>query len=216
MGGEVDYTLYLVTDRDLVKSGNLETAVREAIAGGVSLVQVREKNASSRDFYEIACSLKKITDSLDIPLIVNDRVDVALAVGAAGVHVGQEDIPVAEVRRMVGRDAVVGVSASSAREALAAERDGADYLGVGAMFATGTKADADVTTVETLKAIRAAVDIPIVAIGGINEGNLAAFAGTGIDGVAVVSAILRRDDVRRAAADLRKAVMRVKFPGTAP
>lgn len=200
----IDYTLYLVTDRDLMKSESLEDAVRAAIEGGVTLVQLREKTASSRAFFDIARAVKKVTDSFDIPLIVNDRVDIALAVGAAGVHVGQEDIPAAEVRRLVGPGAILGVSASTVEKALAAERDGADYLGVGAMFATGTKADAEVTSIAELSAIRDAVKIPVVAIGGIHENNMDVFAGTGIDGVAIVSAILCRDDVRQAAADLRR------------
>ena len=200
----IDYTLYLVTDRDLMKSDSIETAVRAAIEGGTTLVQLREKTASSREFFEIARAVKKITDSCDIPLIVNDRVDIAFAVGAAGVHVGQEDIPAAVVRRLAGPEAVVGVSASTVEKALEAERDGADYLGVGAMFATGTKTDAKATAVAELKAIRAAVKIPIVAIGGIQESNLEVLAGTGIDGIAVVSAILCQDDVQQAAANLRR------------
>ena len=212
----IDYTLYLVTDRDLMKSECLEDAVRAAIEGGVTLVQLREKTASSRAFFDIARAVKKVTDSFDIPLIVNDRVDIALAVGAAGVHVGQEDIPAAEVRRLVGPEAVVGVSASTVKKALAAERDGADYLGVGAMFATGTKADAKATPIAELRAIREAVKIPVVAIGGIDEGNIEALAGTGIDGIAVVSAILCRDDIRAAAENLRRAFQNLKPWGAAP
>ncbi len=204
MKPSVDYTLYLVTDRDLMSTPTLEEAVEQAIRGGVTLVQLREKHASSLEFYQIALRVKKITDSYNVPLIINDRVDVALAVDADGVHVGQSDLPAARVREILGPDKILGVSASSLKEALKAVEDGADYLGVGAMFATGTKTDADITTIEELKRIRQAVSVPIVVIGGINKQTLPLFAGTGIDGIAVVSAIIAAADVEKAARELKE------------
>ncbi|HOA71396.1 MAG: thiamine phosphate synthase [Bacillota bacterium] len=204
MKPSVDYTLYLVTDRDLMSTPTLEEAVEQAIRGGVTLVQLREKHASSLEFYQTALRVKKITDSYNVPLIINDRVDVALAVDADGVHVGQSDLPAARVREILGPDKILGVSASSLKEALKAVEDGADYLGVGAMFATGTKTDADITTIEELKRIRQAVSVPIVVIGGINKQTLPLFAGTGIDGIAVVSAIIAAADVEKAARELKE------------
>ncbi|MFY9358386.1 MAG: thiamine phosphate synthase [Bacillota bacterium] len=204
MKPSVDYTLYLVTDRDLMSTPTLEEAVEQAIRGGVTLVQLREKHASSLEFYQTARRVKKITDSYNVPLIINDRVDVALAVDADGVHVGQSDLPAARVREILGPDKILGVSASSLKEALKAVEDGADYLGVGAMFATGTKTDADITTIEELKRIRQAVSVPIVVIGGINKQTLPLFAGTGIDGIAVVSAIIAAADVEKAARELKE------------
>ena len=201
----IEYSLYLVTDRDLMSAGDLADAVGQAVRGGCTVVQIREKTASSREFYDQAVAVKAVTDEYGVPLIVNDRVDVALAVGAAGVHVGQHDIPARVVRSIVGPDVVLGVSASNLREAVDAVRDGADYLGVGAMFATDTKAEADLTSMDELRAIRAAVSIPIVVIGGINMRTLPLFAGTGIDGLAVVSAILSQPDIEAAAREMREA-----------
>jgi len=168
MKPEIDYSLYLVTDRGLMTTPTLEEAVEQAIDGGCTLVQLREKNASSREFYRSAVSVKKVTDRRGVPLIINDRLDIALASGAAGVHLGQSDLPAAAARRVLGPDKIVGVSASTPAQAEAAQAAGADYLGVGAMFPTGTKTDADIISMEELKKIRAAVSIPIVAIGGIN------------------------------------------------
>lgn len=203
MKPEIDYSLYLVTDRGLMTTPTLEEAVEQAIDGGCTLVQLREKNASSREFYRSAVSVKKVTDRRGIPLIINDRLDIALASGAAGVHLGQSDLPAAAARRILGPDKIVGVSASTPAQAEAAQAAGADYLGVGAMFPTGTKTDADIISMEELKKIRAAVSIPIVAIGGINLRTAPLFRGTGIDGFAVVSAILARKDIRAAARGLR-------------
>jgi thiamine-phosphate pyrophosphorylase len=203
MKPEIDYSLYLVTDRGLMTTPTLEEAVEQAIDGGCTLVQLREKNASSREFYRSAVSVKKVTDRRGVPLIINDRLDIALASGAAGVHLGQSDLPAAAARRVLGPDKIVGVSASTPAQAEAAQAAGADYLGVGAMFPTGTKTDADIISMEELKKIRAAVSIPIVAIGGINLRTAPLFRGTGIDGFAVVSAILARKDIRAAARGLR-------------
>lgn len=199
---EIDYTLYLCTDRGLMSTATLEEAVEKAVLGGCTVVQLREKECSSGEFYETAKRVKKITDKYHVPLIINDRADIALAVDADGVHVGQSDLPASVVRRMVGPDKIIGVSAGTLEEAVQAEKDGADYLGVGAMYATSTKEDAEVTTMEELKAIRQAVKIPIVVIGGINIHTLENFKGFGIDGLAVVSAVIAAEDITAAAEEM--------------
>ena len=203
MKPSVDYSLYLVTDRDLMSTKTVEESVEQAIAGGCTVVQLREKLASSRLFYETALRVKEITARHGVPLIINDRVDLALAVDAEGVHVGQDDLPADIVRRILGPDKIVGVSAGTLEEALRAEEMGADYIGVGAMYATGTKQDADITTMEELSRIRAAVHLPIVVIGGINRETVPQFAGSGIDGIAVVSAIVSKPDITAAAKELK-------------
>lgn len=210
MKPEIDYSLYLVTDRKLMSTSTLEEAVGQAIAGGVTLVQLREKDTSSLEFYEMAAKVKQVTDRHNIPLIIDDRADIAVAVDAAGVHVGQSDIPARRVRSVIGKDKILGVSASTFDEAVQAQRDGADYLGVGAMFATKTKTDATVVSMEELKKIREAVSLPIVAIGGINGKMLPLLEGTGIDGVAVVSALMASNNITAEAEKLKKAVLRIK------
>ncbi|WP_275952122.1 thiamine phosphate synthase [Mordavella massiliensis] len=199
---KTDYTLYLCTDRELMSTDTLEEAVEQAVRGGCTVVQLREKDCTSLEFYETAKKVKEITDRYQVPLIINDRVDIALAVGADGVHVGQDDLPAGEVRRILGPDKIVGVSAGSVAEAVKAEEDGADYLGVGAMYATSTKEDADVTSREELLRIREAVDLPIVVIGGINRSNYRNFKGIGVNGLAVVSAVIAADDIEAAAREL--------------
>ncbi|MDE6127834.1 MAG: thiamine phosphate synthase, partial [Lachnospiraceae bacterium] len=185
-----DYSLYLVTDRISMSAATLREAVEQAVLGGCTMVQLRETHISSRDFYDTAKEIKKITDTYDTPLIINNRVDIALSTDAAGVHIGQSDIPASVVRRLLGRDKLLGVSASSLREAVQAQKDGADYLGVGAMFPTRTKLDAKIVSMEELRAIRQAVTIPIVVIGGITKENAAAFLKSGADGIAAASAIM--------------------------
>ena len=207
---DVDYTLYLCTDRDLMRADKVDDAVRQALLGGVTMVQLREKNCSAKEFFETAQRVKKITDQAGVPLIINDRVDIALAVDADGVHVGQSDIPAAEARRLLGPDKIIGVSARTVEQARKAEADGADYLGVGAMFVTGTKQDAKVTSKEELKRIRAAVAIPIVAIGGIKADNVEELKETGIDGVAVVSAVIAAENIASAAEELAGRVKELK------
>ena len=209
MRSETDYSLYLVTDRALMSTPTLEEAVGQAVDGGATLVQLREKEVSSLEFYRIAKSVKRVTDARHVPLIINDRVDIALAVDAAGVHVGQSDLPAKVVRSVVGRDKILGVSASTLEEALRAQEDGADYLGVGAMFATGTKTDARPVAMEELRKIRAAVSLPIVVIGGINLKTLPLFAGAGIDGAAVVSALIAAKDIEGEAKKLKERALRV-------
>lgn len=198
-----DYTLYLVTDRQLMSCDSLTEAVEQAILGGCTMIQLREKELSSLEFYNQAVAVKQVTDKYHIPLIINDRIDIAMAVQATGVHIGQHDLPAAAVRKVIGENMLLGVSASSIAEAIQAQLDGADYLGVGAMFPTGTKTDADSVSMEELQKIRAAVSLPIVVIGGINKGNAGRFKPMGIDGLAVVSAIIAQSDIKAAAAELK-------------
>ncbi len=200
-----DYTLYVCTDRHLMSCATVEESVEKAIRGGADMIQLREKDISGADFYRTAERVHAITRSYGVPLIINDRVDIALAVGAEGVHVGQEDIPAPAVRRIIGPDILLGVSASSVEEAVQAEMDGADYLGVGAMNPTATKTDADSVTIDELRRIRAAVSIPIVIIGGINMSTIDRYKGMGVDGIAVVSAVVSAPDIEAAARDLRAA-----------
>ena len=199
-----DYTLYLVTDRNLMSCDTVEESVRQAAEGGVTVVQLREKQATSREFYEQAVRVKAITDAYGIPLIINDRVDIAMAVDAAGVHLGQKDMPCSIARRILGPDKIIGVSAALPAEALQAKADGASYLGVGAVFQTGTKQDTRPVTKERLAQIRAAVDLPIVIIGGVKQSNVLEFAGMGINGAAVVSAIVAQPDIKKAAEEMRR------------
>lgn len=199
---KIDYSLYLCTDRNL--TADIEKTVALAIEGGVTVVQLREKNCTGKEFFDIATRLKKITAEKNIPLIVNDRIDIALAVDAAGVHIGQSDLPCKVTRKILGAEKIIGVSVSNVEEARQAEIDGADYLGVGAMFATSTKTDAEIVTLDTLKKIRAAVKIPIVAIGGINLETISKIKPAKIDGVAVVSAIIAAENPELAARKLRE------------
>lgn len=202
MRSKVDYSLYLCTDRRLMTAATVEESVEQGIRGGCTLIQLREKEVSSREFYRTARAVKAVTDRYRVPLIINDRADIALAVGAAGVHVGQSDLPCGVLRGILGEEKIIGVSASSLEEAVRAEQDGADYLGVGAMFATGTKTDAKLVSMEELRAIRRAVRIPVVVIGGINRNTAPAFRGTGVDGLAVVSAVIAQPDIAEAARGL--------------
>ena len=212
MHNRADYRLYLVTDRNCLQQQTLEQAVEQAILGGVTLVQLREKAIASKAFYERALRIKAICHHYNVPLLINDRVDIALAVEADGVHIGQSDLPCGVVRQILGKDKIIGVSARTVQQAIQAQADGADYLGVGAMFATSTKADAQTVSVETLNDIRQSVSIPIVAIGGINHTTLPALqqalqaADTSIDGVAVVSAILGQKDVKLASEKLKEMI----------
>ena len=205
---KIDYTLYLVTDRRMPQGDTLENVVEKAIQGGVTLVQLREKSGDTGVLYERAVALKKITDQYHIPLIIDDRIDVMLASGADGVHVGQSDMPAHIARAMIGPDKILGVSAANLQEALQAEADGADYLGVGAMYPTATKTDADFTTMETLKEIKRKVHIPVVAIGGINQHTIPDFRNSRIDGFAIVSAIMASQTPETAARELKELIER--------
>jgi thiamine-phosphate pyrophosphorylase len=199
MKRNVNYSLYLVTDREVLKERNLCLSVEQAIQGGVTLVQLREKDVSSLEFYRIALEVKNITDKYNVPLIINDRLDIAMAVDAAGVHVGQSDLTCEVARKILGDKKIIGVSTATVDEAIAAEKDGADYIGVGAMYSTQTKTDARPVTIETLAKIKQSINIPVVAIGGINENNFIPLKNTGIDGLAIVSAILGKENIKEAA-----------------
>lgn len=207
---KIDYTLYLCTDRGLMFCETIEESVEEGIKGGCSVVQLREKDCSSREFYELAKRVKKITQRHNVPLIINDRVDIALLAGADGVHLGQSDLPCDEVRKLAGENFIIGVSAATVEEAEKAENDGADYLGVGAMFPTATKTNTRPVTKDTLKEIRKAVKIPFVIIGGIKKDNIEDFAGCGMNGAAVVSAVVAQKDICLAAKEMRSAIEKAK------
>lgn len=202
MKNNIDYTLYLVSDRDVLKGRDLCEAIEQSIKGGVTLVQLREKDISSLDFYNLAVSVKKITDKHNVPLIINDRIDIALAVDAAGVHVGQSDIPANVARKIIGEDKILGISAATLEEAKLAEAEGADYLGIGAVFPTDTKKDARSVSIELLGEIKKSLTVPVVGIGGINENNAELLKQSKIDGIAVVSAILGKDDIEQAAKNM--------------
>ena len=206
MTKNLDLSLYLVTDSTYHTEESLLYTVEEACKGGVTLVQLREKNTGGRDYLEKACKIKKITDRYQVPLIIDDRADVAMACGAAGVHVGASDLPVAEVRRLLGPDKIVGATAKTVEAAKKAYEDGAAYLGVGANYPPTTKVTTVLTAVSTLSDICKAVPIPVVAIGGLNLENMGILAGSGADGIAVVSAIMKAKDPQKAAADLLQAV----------
>ncbi|MFR1561344.1 MAG: thiamine phosphate synthase [Oscillospiraceae bacterium] len=195
--------LYAVTDRAWVGQGTLGDQVEQALRGGVTCVQLREKSLGVPAILVEAEEIGALCRSYGVPFLINDRVEIALQCGADGVHVGQKDRAAREVRRLLGPNRILGVSARTVEQAVQAERDGADYLGVGAVFSTSTKADAMPVSYETLQAICRAVSIPVVAIGGIQRENLLSLAGSGVDGVALVSAIFAAPDVETASRELR-------------
>lgn len=195
MKTEIDYGIYLVTDEECLQGRPLPDCVEEALAAGVTLVQYRAKAADGSRMYAEACELKKLCDRYNVPLIINDRLDIAQAVGAAGVHLGQDDLPCSVARKILGDAYIIGVSAHNPAEAEQAVRDGADYLGCGAVFGTATKHDVARLGLANLRAIRKAVDIPMVGIGGINADNYAKVLATGADGAAIVSGILAQADI---------------------
>ena len=201
---KVDYSLYVCTDRDLMSSPTIEESVTLALKGGAGVIQLREKDISGRKFYEEALSLLSITKRYGVPLLINDRVDIALAVDADGVHVGQSDIPAKVVRHMIGDGKILGVSASNLEEAVRAENDGADYIGLGAVIPTGTKDDAEIVMFDEIRKIRDKVRIPIVIIGGLNENTIGRFKGMDLDGIAVVSAVVASKDPEKSARDLKE------------
>lgn len=189
--------LYAVTDRAWTGRQSLYRQVEAALKGGVTCVQLREKELDYACFLKEAVEIAALCRSYNVPLFINDNVDIAIKCGADGVHVGQEDMAAGQVRRLVGNSMMIGVSVHSVKEAIDAVANGADCLGVGAVFPTSTKADADAVSLQTLKDICDAVDIPVVAIGGINKGNISQLAGTGVDGVALVSAIFAAEDIEK-------------------
>lgn len=199
--------LYAITDRHWLGDRSLIDVVRESLDGGVTFLQLREKELDDEHFYEEAVRLKAVAEEYDVPFIINDNVDVALKSDADGVHVGQNDMEAGNVRALLGPDKILGVSAQTVEQAILAEERGADYLGVGAVFPTGSKDDAIEVPHETLKAICEAVSIPVVAIGGITCANTIELAGSGICGISVISAIYAAKDIRGAAEELKKAVL---------
>lgn len=201
--------LYGVTDRTWSSNYPLIQRITEALDNGMTCVQLREKHMSDEDFLSEAREVSALCKHYNVPFIINDNVDVAIACGADGIHVGQSDEAATQVRARVGSSMIVGVSASSLEEAIKAEKDGADYVGVGAVFSTSTKADADYLSMDELRAICETVNIPTVAIGGIHAGNIQLLQGTGIDGVAVISAIFGADDSAAATAQLRALAEKV-------
>lgn len=201
-----DMRLYAVTDRTWLGERTLSEVVEEALQGGVTFLQLREKMLSDEEFLEEAEKIKKIAGKYHVPFIINDRVDIAKAVNADGVHVGQSDMELKEARRILGPDKIIGVSAHNVEEAVLAEKNGADYLGVGAFHDTSTKKDTHVVTRETYQAIRSAVSIPMVAIGGISMKNIRELEGYGVDGAAVVSAVFASENVREDCRILRAEI----------
>ena len=202
---QIDLSLYLVTEESIAIE-ELTKIIAQSVSGGVSIVQLREKNNSSLSFYKKASALKQLLNELSIPLIINDRVDIALAVGADGIHIGQDDLPLPVVKKMVPEDMIVGVSVSTLEEALEAERNGADYIGVGSVFPTKTKQDATLMALEDLGEICRGISIPAVAIGGITADNISALSDSGLSGTAVVSAIMNADNPKTASESLLKII----------
>lgn len=200
---EIDYSLYLVTNRENKSKENFLKIIEESIKGGVTLIQLREKTVSTQEFFNIATNVKEITKKYNVPLIINDRIDIALAIDADGVHIGQDDMPTKIARKFIGPNKILGVSVHNLKEAKKAEENGANYLGVGAIFTT-TKDDANDVSIKTLKRITESVDIPTVAIGGINLENANQLKNTKIAGFSVVSAIMEAKEPKIASKKLKE------------
>lgn len=201
---KLDLSLYLVTDKRNKTDNEFLEIIEEAIKGGTTVVQIREKEGETLDFYNLALKVKEITSKYNVPLIVNDRIDVALAIKSEGVHIGQTDMPADVARSLIGDEMILGVSASTVEEARKAEKNGADYIGTGAVFPTATKDDAPSITKDDLKEVTGSINIPTVAIGGITLENANELAGTGIAGISVVSAIMNSKDPKIASENLLK------------
>lgn len=199
---EIDTTLYFITDSTGLDDGELIRRVEEALKGGVTILQLREKNKSTIEYIELAEKVHELTRKYSVPLIIDDRIDVALAVSAEGVHLGKEDMPIATARRILGDDFIIGATAKTVPWALEAYKGGADYLGVGAIYPTTTKVKTVLTSTETLGAICKAVPIPVNAIGGLNKNNIDVLAGIPIAGICVVSAIMKAEDPKAEAETL--------------
>lgn len=199
-----DMLLYLVTDRTWLKDETLPEVVESIIKNNATFIQLREKNLDYESFKKLAIELKNITDKYQIPFVINDNIEIAMKIDADGVHVGQEDLIASKARKILGKDKILGVSVSNVEEAIEAEKAGADYLGAGSIFSTNTKLDAINVEREEIKKITKAVNIPVVGIGGINEGNIHLLKNTGLDGIAVISAILAQKDIEKATRNLYK------------
>ena len=206
---KLDLTLYLVTDSTNMTEDEFLSKVEAACRGGVTLIQLREKNRTTKEYIDLANKVKAISDRYDLPLLIDDRLDVAMAVDAAGVHVGADDMPVALARKLLGPDKIVGATAKTVEAAMIAQADGADYLGVGAIYHTTTKVKTVLTKVETLQDICEHVSIPVGAIGGLNKDNCDILKGTDIDGLCVVSAIMKQDDCETAARELKAKIQSI-------
>ena len=204
-----DMLLYAVTDRAWLNGETLESQVEKALKGGATFVQLREKELDEEMFLEEAKKIKKLCVEYHVPFVINDNVDIALKMDADGVHVGQSDMEAGDVRAKLGPDKIIGVSAQTVEQAILAEQRGADYLGVGAVFHTGSKADAEDVSHETLTAICNAVKIPVIAIGGITRDNVTELSGSGICGIAVISAIFAQKDIVSATKDLKEQTLRM-------
>ena len=204
-----DLLLYAVTDRSWVGEKTLYEQVEEALKGGATFVQLREKNIDDDTFLLEAIEIQKICKKYNVPFVINDNVEIARKMNADGVHVGQSDMEASNVRLLLGKDKILGVSAQTVEQAILAEQRGADYLGVGAVFPTGSKDDAEDVSYETLKAICEAVSIPVVAIGGISKHNVSLLTGSGICGIAVISAIFAQDDIKSATKELKNLTKQV-------
>ena len=202
-----DLLLYAVTDRHWLKDETLENQVEKALQGGATFLQLREKSLDDDIFLAEAKEIQKLCKKYQVPFVINDNVDIALAIDADGVHVGQSDMEALDVRKRLGPDKIIGVSAQNVQQALLAQKHGADYLGVGAVFPTGSKDDAEDVSFETLKAICQAVYIPVIAIGGITKQNVSELKGSGICGIAVISAIFAQKDIKAATKELKKRTM---------
>ena len=202
----IDYSLYLVTNRYDYSNEQFLNVVFEACDSGVTLVQLREKNVTTKRYFDLAVAVKKITDKFNVPLIIDDRVDICLAVNAAGVHIGDNELPIKIVRQLIGKDKILGVSVKDVQRAKEAEAQGADYFGVGAIYPTKTKVITKHTTIATLKDIVDHVDIPVNAIGGIKENNILSLKNTGISGVCMVSELMQAENVRTKVLNCLKSV----------
>ena len=201
--------LYAVTDRHWLDGRTIDEVVRESLEGGVTFLQLREKELDDETFFEEAVRIKKMAREYNVPFVINDNVDIAVKMDADGVHVGQSDMQADDVRALIGPDKILGVSAQTVEQALMAQEKGADYLGVGAVFPTGSKDDADEVSFETLKDICDAVSIPVVAIGGITCENTSELKGSGICGIAVISAIYAQKDIKAASEQLKKVTQKM-------
>ena len=204
-----DLLLYAVTDRHWLNGRSLIEVVEESLKGGVTFLQLREKELDDESFLKEAKELKELCREYKVPFVINDNVEIAIKTDADGVHVGQSDMEAGDVRKRLGPDKIIGVSAQTVEQAVLAEKRGADYLGVGAVFPTGSKDDADDVSFDTLKAICEAVSIPVVAIGGISKENAIKLKGSGICGVAVISAIYAASDIKEAAAELKEVTKKI-------
>lgn len=201
--------LYIVSDRSWLHGRTLQEVIQECIDGGATFLQLREKELDDEVFLQEAKEIKVLAQQANIPFVINDNIDIALAIDADGVHIGQHDGSIKEARKRLGKDKILGVSVQTMEQALQAEQEGADYVGVGAVFTTTTKQDADAVSYATLQAICKAIALPVVAIGGITHNNIQTLQGSGIDGVAVISAVFASEHIQQAAASMRQLSERV-------